>query len=77
MVGVISVAWGSLLAAINHGHVLSSTHTLTELTGVSIMMINTETISYDEVVFIYFLRNKQGFQALSVISDVENKGTRD
>lgn len=40
-------------------------------------MINTETISYDEVVFIYFLRNKQGFQALSVISDVENKGTRD
>lgn len=41
------------------------------------MMINTETINCDEVVFISLLRNKQGFQALSVISDVENKGTRD
>lgn len=55
----------------------SPTHTLIELTGLSIMMINTETINCDEVVFISLLRNKQGFQALSVISDVENKGTRD
>jgi len=40
-------------------------------------VIKTETISYDKAVFHIFLKNKQSFQALCVISDVENKGAHD